>query len=41
MTGVRFPAATGIFITSPHIPNRLWCPPSFLSNGCRGLFSRV
>jgi hypothetical protein len=28
----------GIFFSSPLRPNRLWGPPSFLSNGYQGLF---
>jgi hypothetical protein len=33
---VRLPAGTGNF--SPPLPERLWGPPSFVSNGYQGLF---
>jgi hypothetical protein len=35
--GVRVPVGSRIFC-SPHLPNRLWGPPSLLSNGYRWLF---
>jgi hypothetical protein len=37
--GVQFPVGSRIF-PSPHRPNRLWDPPSLLSSGYRGLFTR-
>jgi hypothetical protein len=37
--GVRVPVGARIF-TSPCRPDRLWGPPSFLSNGYRRLFPR-
>jgi hypothetical protein len=39
MTGVGFPAGAGNFFSSTRIPDRLWGPPSLLSNGYRGFFS--
>jgi hypothetical protein len=36
--GVRVPVGERIF-TSPCCPDRLWGPPSLLSNGYRELFS--
>jgi len=36
MIRFRFPTMT----TSPQRPDRLWGPPSFLSNGYWGLFPR-
>jgi hypothetical protein len=36
--GVRVPVGSGIF-SSPRLPDRLWAPPSLLSNGYCGLFS--
>jgi hypothetical protein len=35
--GVRVPVGARIF-TSPRRPDRLWGPPSLLSNGNRGFF---
>jgi hypothetical protein len=37
--GFRFPARAGIFSSLPH-PDRLWGPPSLISNGYRWLFPR-
>jgi hypothetical protein len=37
--GVRVPVWSRIF-SSPRRPDRLWCPPNFLSNGYQGLFPR-
>jgi len=37
MTRFRFPAEASIF-SSPQCPDRLWGPPSLLSNGYRRLF---
>jgi hypothetical protein len=31
-TGIRFPAEAAIFFSSPPRPDRLWVPPSLLSN---------
>jgi hypothetical protein len=31
-------AGNARFFSSPQLPNRLWCPPSLLANGYRGLF---
>jgi hypothetical protein len=39
--GIRVRVAIGSSIfSSPRRSDRLWCPPSFLSNRYRGLFSR-
>jgi hypothetical protein len=35
---VRFPAGGWEFFSSPPPPERLWGPPSLLSNGYQGLF---
>jgi len=40
MTGVRFLAGALIFYSSPPRPDRLWAPPSLLSSGYQGMFSR-
>jgi hypothetical protein len=37
---VRFPAGAGNFFPSPLGPERLWGPPSPLSNGYQGLFKK-
>jgi hypothetical protein len=36
---VRFPVGAGKFFPSPLCPERLWDPPSLLSNGYRGALS--
>jgi hypothetical protein len=38
-SGVRFPAGGWEFFPSPPRPERLWVPPSPLSNGYQGLFA--
>jgi hypothetical protein len=38
--GVRFPARGWEFFPSPSRPDRLWGPPSLVSNGYRELFAR-